>query len=86
MRVPTDGKFHGACAGMNFTARASRWRDPVVQNKANLEFVTNASAIRDGQHIGPIGGALGERRGVELRGSGKVGRMLGWDTHGRGDR
>ena len=63
MRVPTDGKFHGACAGMNFTARVSRWRDPVVQNKANLECVTNASAVRDAQYIGPIGGELGERRG-----------------------
>ena len=63
MRVPTDGKFHGACAGMNFIARASHWRDPVVQNQANLEYVTNASVACVTQQIGEIGRALGERRG-----------------------
>ena len=63
MRVPTDGKFHGACAGMNFTARASRWRDPVVQNKANLAYVKMRLPYVSPNEVGPIGGALGERRG-----------------------
>ena len=63
MRVPTDGKFYGAYACMKFTAWGPRWRDLVVQNKANLVYVTNASAVRVTQQIGPVGGGLGDRRG-----------------------
>ena len=48
---------------MKYTARGPRWLDLVVQNKANLAYVKMRLPYVSPNEVGPIGGALGERRG-----------------------
>ena len=85
MRVPTDGKCYGAYACMKFTAWGPRWRDLVVQNKANLVYVKMRLPYVSPNRSAQSAGRLATGGGMVLRGSRKLGAVLGCGDYGPGD-